>query len=122
MLSHIFKKSIFSSGVFSGNEDMVEYIIPLLEMKVFLPEDMIIRQGEVGDEMYFVSTGDCIVLVRDTKWQEKVVKKLTRGDFFGVSFAIHNIVGNRNLFQLPEDCYREEQELLRHCQAKQEGL
>ena len=43
VLSHIFQQSIESNYVFRGNEDLVEYIIPLLEMKVFLPEDMIIR-------------------------------------------------------------------------------
>ena len=66
------------------NEDLVEYIIPMLEMKVFLPEDMIIRQGEDGKEMFFIATGDCIVLVKDTKRQENPVRRLNRGDFFGV--------------------------------------
>ena len=63
---------------------MVEYIIPMLEMKVFLPEDMIIRQGEEGREMYFISTGDCIVYVKDTRRHEQAVRRLERGDFFGV--------------------------------------
>ena len=80
VLSHIFKKSIESSDAFSRNEDLVEYIIPMLEMKVFLPEDMIIRQGEEGREMYFIATGDCIVLVKDTHRREKAVRKLGRGD------------------------------------------
>ena len=66
------------------NEDLVEYIIPMLEMKVFLPEDMIIRQGEDGKEMFFIATGDCIVLVKDTKRQENPVRRLGRGNFFGV--------------------------------------
>ena len=67
VLSHIFQQSIESNHVFRGNEDLVEYIIPMLEMKVFLPEDMIVRQGEDGREMFFISTGDCIVLVKDTQ-------------------------------------------------------
>ena len=65
MLSHIFQQSIESNYVFRGNEDLVEYMIPMLEMKVFLPEDMIIRQGEEGREMFFIATGDCSVYVRD---------------------------------------------------------
>ena len=60
----------------------------MLEMKVFLPEDMIIRQGEEAREMYFISTGDCIVLVKDTKRKEKAVRKLTSGEFFGVRTTI----------------------------------
>ena len=88
MLSHIFQQSIESNDVFLRNEDLVEYMIPMLEMNVFLPEDIIIRQGEDGREMYFISTGDCIVFVKDTKRQEKPVRKLTRGDFFGVRVVI----------------------------------
>ena len=57
----------------------------MLEMKVLLPEDIIIRQGEEGREMYFIATGDCIVLVKDIYRREKTVRKLGRGDFFGVS-------------------------------------
>ena len=71
--------------MFGDNEDLVQYIIPMLEMMVFLPEDMIIRQGEEGREMYFIATGDCIVLVKDTKRQENAVRRLESGDFFGVS-------------------------------------
>ena len=66
----------------------MDYIIPMLEMKVFLPEDKIIRQGEEGREMYFIATGDCLVMVRDTKRQEKIVRKLGRGKFFGVRYEL----------------------------------
>ena len=38
--------------------------------------------------MYFIATGDCLVMVRDTKRQEKIVRKLGRGKFFGVMFHI----------------------------------
>ena len=69
VLSHIFKKSIESSDAFSRNEDLVEYIIPMLEMKVFLPEDIIIRQGEEGREMYFISTGDWSRIQNEMKRQ-----------------------------------------------------
>ena len=92
----------------------------MLEMKVFLPEDMIIRQGEEGREMYFISTGDCIVYVKDTRRYEQAVRRLERGDFFGVRvFKITNL-GNRNMFELQTDSDCEKQELLRNCQAKQE--
>ena len=106
VLSHIFKQSIESSDVFSQYEDIVEYIIPMLEMKVFLPEDMIVRQGEEGREMYFISTGDCIVLVKDTKRQEKAVRKLTRGDFFGVSKLFFDLLRRFQFVQTVEEQQR----------------
>ena len=75
----------------------------MLEMTVFLPEDMIIRQGDEGREMFFIATGDCIVLVKDTKRNEKVVRNLVRGDFFGVSSNCHLLlISNRKLQSLPD--------------------
>ena len=65
----------------------MDYIIPMLEMKVFLPEDKIIRQGEEGREMYFIATGDCLVRVKDMRRVEHNVRSLSRGHFFGVSSA-----------------------------------
>ena len=85
MLQHIFQQSIESNYVFLGNEDIVEYMIPMLEMTVFLPEDMIIRQGEEGRDMFFIASGSCIVYVKDTKRVERAVSMLVRSDFFGVS-------------------------------------
>ena len=67
---------------------MVEYMIPMLEMSVYLPEDIIVRQGEEGREMYFIATGDCLVYVRDTQRAEKAVRRLVRGDFFGVILSV----------------------------------
>ena len=63
-------------------------MIPMLEMMVYLPEDMIIRQGEDGREMFFIATGDCIVTVKDTKRCKQTVRQLGRGDFFGVSLCL----------------------------------
>ena len=70
--------------MFQGSDDMIEYMIPMLEMSAFLPEDIIIRQGEEAHEMFFIATGDCLVYVKDTKRCEKAVRRLGRGDFFGV--------------------------------------
>ena len=70
--------------MFAGNEDIVDYMIPMLEMTVFLPEDMIVRQGEEGRDLFFIASGECIVLVKDTRRIERAVNKLVRSDFFGV--------------------------------------
>ena len=46
----------------------------MLEMQVFLPEDMIIRQGEEGRDMYFITRGDCQVQIKDTRRVEHNVR------------------------------------------------
>ena len=53
------KVSLFKSA----NEIFIREIVQLLQPMVFLPDDYIIRQGEFGDCMYFLSEGDVEVLV-----------------------------------------------------------
>ena len=88
---------------------MVEAIIPMLEMKVFLPEDQIIRQGEEGKEMFFISTGDCVVSVRDTQRVENTVRLLGRSNFFGVNIVDNSFsVGNFALYGVQPNRFGEE--------------
>ena len=47
----------------NANEIFIREIVQLLRPIVFLPGDYIIRQGEYGDCMYFLSSGDVEVLV-----------------------------------------------------------
>ena len=92
VLCHIFQSSIEKNFLFIDNDDLVEYIIPMLEMQVFLPEDKIMRQGEEGRYMYFIATGDCLVQVKDTRRVEYNVRTLGRGHFFGVSKDVNKLV------------------------------
>ena len=48
------------------------------------PEDVIVKQGEPNDSMYFISTGDCAVNITDHKNEEHIAYKLlVEGDHFG---------------------------------------
>jgi len=62
----------------NANEVFIREIVQLLRPIVFLPHDYIIRQGEYGDCMYFLSSGDVEVLVGETK-----VAQLGAGSPFG---------------------------------------
>ena len=85
--------------MFQGNDDLVDSIIPMLEMRVFLPEDHIIRQGDEGRDMFFIATGDCVVMVKDTHRQESVVRMLGRGNYFGVTENADEVVGNLTMHE-----------------------
>ena len=64
---------------FKNAEDLfVREAIQMLKPLIYLPEDYIIRQGEYGDCMYFLSSGEIEVLVND-----KQVAKLGPGSTFG---------------------------------------
>jgi hypothetical protein len=73
----------------SADEIFTREIVRLLQPMVFLPDDYIIRQGELGDCMYFLSEGDVEVLVGGTK-----VAQLGTGSPFGETALIQE--ENRN--------------------------
>jgi len=61
---HINRSSIEKVSLFkNADEIFIREIVMLLSPMVFLPGDYIIRQGEYGDCMYFLSHGDVEVLV-----------------------------------------------------------
>jgi voltage-gated potassium channel len=68
------KVSLFKDA----DEIFIREVVQLLHGMVFLPDDYIIRQGEYGDCMYFLSSGDVEVLVGGQK-----VAQLGAGSPFG---------------------------------------
>jgi len=65
--------------IFRGaNEAFIREVVQLLQPLVFLPDDYIIRQGEHGDCMYFLTSGDVEVLVNGVR-----VATLGQGSPFG---------------------------------------
>lgn len=62
----------------NAEENFVREAIQLLKPLIYLPEDDIIRQGEFGDCMFFLSTGAVDVIVNGQQ-----VAKLEAGSTFG---------------------------------------
>ncbi len=73
------KVSLFKNA----NEIFIREIVQLLRPMVFLPDDYIIRQGEYGDCMYFLSNGDVEVVVNGVR-----VATLGQGSPFGETALI----------------------------------
>jgi hypothetical protein len=73
------KVSLFKNS----GEIFIREIVQLLRPMVFLPDDYIIRQGEFGDCMYFLSNGSVEVVVNDTR-----VATLGQGSPFGETALI----------------------------------
>ena len=67
----------------NANEIFIREIVQLMQHMVFLPDDYIIRQGEYGDCMYFLSNGDVEVLVNGSR-----VASLGQGSPFGETALI----------------------------------
>jgi hypothetical protein len=83
--SIIEKVSLFRNA----NEIFIRETIQLLRPLVYLPDDYIIRQGEFGDCMYFLSSGDVEVVVNGQR-----VAQLGAGSPFGETALIQG--ENRN--------------------------
>jgi hypothetical protein len=73
------KVSLFKNA----NEIFIREVVQLLRPMIFLPDDYIIRQGEFGDCMYFLSNGDVEVVVNGVR-----VATLGQGSPFGETALI----------------------------------
>jgi hypothetical protein len=79
VLIHINKDILQKVEFFkNANEIFIREVVDMLTVETFLPEDYIIRQGEYGDCMYFLSSGTAEVLVNGNS-----VAKLGSGSPFG---------------------------------------
>jgi voltage-gated potassium channel len=92
------KVSLFKNA----NEIFVREIVQLLRPLIFLPDDYIIRQGEYGDCMYFLASGDVEIVVNDTR-----VAVLGQGSPFGETALIQGEKRNASVRALSYcDVYR----------------
>jgi CRP-like cAMP-binding protein len=83
---HILKKMPF----FGENDfvEMIEKISLHMVPKIYLPNDYIIYKNDVGEEMYFIIIGSVDILSSDNN--NKVIKTLCKGDYFGEVALIHD--------------------------------
>ncbi|HPN31969.1 MAG TPA: cyclic nucleotide-binding domain-containing protein [bacterium] len=79
-ISLFLNRGILQKVSFFKNADdiFIREIVQMLKQSTFIPGDYIIRQGEYGDCMYFLSSGQVEVLVNDNK-----VAVLQEGSPFG---------------------------------------
>ena len=53
--------------IFRKNTEMIEFISRYLQVQIFMPEAEIISEGDVGNMLYFLSKGDCEVMIKDER-------------------------------------------------------
>lgn len=61
-----------------GGNDFITMIINNLEFDVYLPGDIVLKEGAFGNEMFFIRYG-----IVDVFTEDSVVATLTEGDYFG---------------------------------------
>ena len=79
-------RSLVASVPFFTNADpsFVSEIVTRLEFEVFLPGDLIIKEGSIGSKMYFIKEGYVDIIAKDG------TSKATLGDgsYFGGTFPL----------------------------------
>ena len=80
---HIFGEAIANNDVLRGKADLIEFIVYKLTTLLYLPEDTICKQGDIGAQLFFLAKGECEVWVRDELKKDRRVKLLRRGQLFG---------------------------------------
>lgn len=64
-------------------EDTLIKISDVLEETHYQQGDYIVRQGARGDTFFIISKGQVRVTIRQDSQEEKFIRTLTKGDFFG---------------------------------------
>jgi len=73
----------------------------------FAPGERIIRQGDEGDSMYFLTTGKVAINYSGTDRAELLVSVVEAGEFFGETSLLTGEVRNTDAVALTRvDCYR----------------
>lgn len=75
-----------------ADDHFIREIVQMMELIVFLPDDYVIRQGEYGDSMYFLSSGEVEVII-----DGQVVVQRGEGTFFGERALIKNEKRNASI-------------------------
>ncbi len=79
--------------LFKGaNELFIREAVQLLRPRIFLPDEYIIRQGEYGDCMYFLTSGEVRIVING-----KDVTRLGPGSPFGETALVENLLRNASV-------------------------
>ena len=72
-----------NNSIFKNHEEVVKEILPRLQSKLFIPEDVIITQNQPAFSMFFISRGEWDVYVVDINKTEVLVNTISSGAYFG---------------------------------------
>ena len=78
------KSMVMSNAFFKGMpDDFVASIILKLRVATYLPGEVVVREGDVGDEMFFISEGHVEIIITAEDGSADVIKTLAAGDYVG---------------------------------------
>ena len=90
IISHIFSWSIKNNDVFKGRKLLIELWSKSLDILICKPEDIIIKEGDEPDNLYFIVKGGWNVYTRNRANLSDKTNVLKEGDYFGEVAIINN--------------------------------
>lgn len=92
---HIHKELIKKVPYFKQTDkDFITDIIMQIKPLVFLPGDYIVKKGEMGHCMYFISNGSVQVMSED---ESSIITTLNEGDYFGEIALIKKVARTKSV-------------------------
>lgn len=58
VVKHISQQAISKNSVFGKNPDVFDIVLPELTTLLFTPEDTIVRQGDLAENLFFICRGE----------------------------------------------------------------
>lgn len=83
VIEFIFQNVIEDNDMFKSDKQLVNILFSKMELQMYDPEDIVIRQSALADKLYFISKGECEVLVKDQDRNEVFVQLIGPGQYFG---------------------------------------
>jgi voltage-gated potassium channel len=82
--------------IFQGADELfIREAVQLLKPRIFLPDEYIIRQGEYGDCMYFLTSGEVRIVI-----DGKEIAMLGPGSPFGETALVENLHRNASVISI----------------------
>lgn len=91
VVNHIFMYAFDKSTLLKEHPDIIQIFLKEIMPHLRKPDDIVIEQGTVAEDFYFIAEGQCQVIITDL-WdnEETFTKRLNIGDSFGELGLIFN--------------------------------
>jgi CRP-like cAMP-binding protein len=73
VIEFIFKIVIENNSMFQNDKQLVNILFSKMELLMYDPEEVIIRQGQLANQLFFISKGECEVTVADENRKDTFV-------------------------------------------------
>lgn len=91
VIEFIFQNVLNEHDIFKNEKELVNLLFSKMELSMFDPEEVVIRQGEIAHHLFFISKGECEVYVADENREDTFSQVLGPGTYFGEIALISNV-------------------------------